>query len=64
MADIEKELGAQTVTEFCQKFGEGKAVFHHCDNTKDEDVKGEVIMLITEAMLLILQIYVYLSLTC
>ena len=40
MADIENDLGAQTVAEFCQKFGQEKAVFHHCDNTKDEDVKG------------------------
>ena len=41
MADIQCDLGEKTTCELVAQYGEGTAVFQHCDNTKDEDVKGE-----------------------
>ena len=41
MADVQCDLGEKTTCELVAQYGEGTAVFHHCDNTKDEDVKGE-----------------------
>ena len=38
--DINETNGAETKKEFEAKFGNGKVIFHKCDVTKKDQMKG------------------------
>ena len=53
MVDILDELGEATVKEFKSKYGDQSAVFLHGDVRSDEQMKGEIINILSKVFLLL-----------